>query len=161
MRRVLLLLVCGSAWASPAWLGVSWSSEPPTEVEKPPRPIVTSHGKKDYAKRGSYCWTQADGSRFCAEAPTLPVPTRRFVPVHAGGQVLVNLRHPGDALVVRLRRTGEDPWVPAAQLDTSGKRWIFSVPATLKRSKQVILEADYHEWGDDAIFGIKLRLHRH
>jgi len=164
MRYLTVRFVPALVGALTMWLGsfgVSWSSGPPTAIEKPPRPVVKSHGEREYAKRGSFCWTQSDGEGICADYPRLPIPTRRFVPVHPGGRVTVNLRHPGDDLIVRTRRTGSNPWVPTRPLNSTGRRWSFRLPDGVNRTKQVILDAKYHGGNDEAIFGIQLKLHCH
>jgi hypothetical protein len=153
-----------------AFLGMlapSWAAGPPIDGERPPRPIVRSHGERERAKPGSYCWPQSDGGFVCAEAPPpgLPIPTERSVPAHPGAQVIVDPRHATTELIVRTRSSGARPWVESHQLDPSGELWRFRIPPRVRRTKQVILDFHYDHGpsrpGGSAIFGIQLKLHFH
>ncbi len=126
------------------------------EPEKPPRPELSSHGTSDLAQRGSYCWDQDAVGAVCAEYP-YPLPTRRAVRVHPGSVVRVDLRHPASELIVRKREDGE--YAPTCRADLSGDRWRFVVPQGEDRSRGVVLQATYDR--GDAVFGIRLSLHRH
>ncbi len=70
--------------------------------------------------------------------------------------VNVDLRTPATDLLIRRRN---DEYAPSCQADLTGEVWRFVVPADEDRTRGVILQGTYG--GDDAIFGIRLKLHPH
>ena len=143
-------------------VSVGWArGDQPPRHEKPPRPLVQSHGQSDHAKRGSYCWPQSDGETIiCATAHRIPIPTRRSVSVHGGSAVSVDLRHAATSLAV-LDRQGSQ-YAEPCQVDDEGRYWRFQAPPTPRRSQGVLLQVEYpHGEQAEAEFGIQLERHEH
>lgn len=163
MRRIVSLRLSALvAVALGVTTGTAFGAKPPA-FEKPPRPVLSSHGTTDKAKRGSYCWAQEDGGVVCAESAEPVLPTRRFVRVHRGSVVEVDLRAPAESLSVRRKGSGGNAsrktYAPACRWDDEGRLWRFQVPEKERRSRGVALVVDYTK--GDGIFGIRLEFHRH
>jgi len=140
------------------------------QLPAPPRPYVVSHSRQLAAALGSYCWDETAGESTGGggEGPSMPGAvcvdvrgyprTRRSLPVHPGGRVLVDLRHAGQSLAVET--IDGDSYGRAVQVDAEGRRWRFRVPRReRRRHRDVLVDATYAE--GDASFGFRVSVHRH
>ncbi len=142
----MALMVLGALGVAGAMLAFGGSDAP-----KPPEaPRAQGHGVAVRAAVGSFC-----NSSGCADAAEPPA-SRRSVPVHAGGEVRIDFPEPVPE-TVRARLAGRryGRLRPGPRPGT----WVLRIPGAGPLRGVLLLEARWPS--QDAVFGVRLREHRH
>ena len=140
--RLAVLVACGiaSILAGPA--SADPYDHPITDVERPPRPEVTSLGVTARAKLDGWCWRQSSGDQVCTAGT--PGRSKRAIPIRTSRRITINARRRALSVEISMRRDGITLFERRFKRSPEGKRrWRFRVPPQAACAKNLAMAIDY------------------